>query len=101
MIATRDEPLLVNSAGSSDLAAGGMGDQLSGVIGALLAARLDARTAAAVGLFFSARAADLAGLGRSLGPRDVSRALPRAFAFPGRATSRRLPFITFDQPPRW
>jgi ADP-dependent NAD(P)H-hydrate dehydratase / NAD(P)H-hydrate epimerase len=102
LIATPGTRLLVNTSGSSDLATGGMGDQLSGVIGAFLAAGLDARTAAGVGLFLSGRAADLCGLGRSLGPRDVSETFARALADPGaRRPPRGLPFVTFDQPARW
>jgi NAD(P)H-hydrate epimerase len=102
LIASPGAPLLVSTVGSSDVATGGMGDQLSGVIGAFLAAGLGPRAAAGVGLFFSGRAADMAAFGRSLGPRDVSRTLPRAFADAGELRSRtRLPFVTFDQPPRW
>ena len=67
VVAAPDEPVLVNTVGSSDLAAAGMGDQLAGVIGALLAAGNDARTSAALGLFYSGRAADLGrGAGRFL-----------------------------------
>lgn len=102
IIASPDEPLLINTSGSSDVAAGGMGDQLSGAIGAMLAAGLDARSAAGVALYFCGRAADLAHLGRGLSPEDVSAHLPAAFANPGaRFSSLRLPFVTFDQPPRW
>lgn len=101
VVASPNHPLLVNSVGSSDLAGAGMGDQLSGVVGAMLAAGLSARDAAAVALFYCGRAADLAGLGRSLSPADVSDALPRAFRDPGPDRPPfGLPFITFDQPPR-
>ncbi len=102
LIAARDRPLLVNSTGSSDLATAGMGDQLAGAIGAMLAAGLPGRDAAAVALFFCGRAADLAGLGRSLSPRDVSAHLADAFRWPmPRRLPLRLPFVTFDQPARW
>jgi ADP-dependent NAD(P)H-hydrate dehydratase / NAD(P)H-hydrate epimerase len=102
IIAAPDATVLVNSAGSSDVAAAGMGDQLAGTIGALLAAGYDAGDAAAVGLFLSARAADLAALGQSLTPRDVTQHLPLAMAAPGPVESDLdLPFVTFDQPPRW
>jgi ADP-dependent NAD(P)H-hydrate dehydratase / NAD(P)H-hydrate epimerase len=101
VVASPDSPLLVNSAGSSDTAAAGMGDQLAGAIGALLAAGCDPREAAAVGLFFSSRAADLCGRGRGLGPRDVADALPAAFSRPGSPrSSLGLPFVTFDQEAR-
>jgi NAD(P)H-hydrate epimerase len=102
LVAAPGEPLLVNTVGSSDVAAAGMGDQLTGVIGAFLAAGLGARDAAAAGLFYSARAADLAALGRSLGPRDVAAHLHSAFGDPGAACSPTgFPFVTFDQPERW
>lgn len=102
IVAAAGTPLLVTTTGSSDVATGGMGDQLSGVIGALLAAGMCARDAAAAGLFMSGRAADLARRGRSLGPRDVSANLHRAFRRPGAERSPLdLPFVMFDQPPRW
>lgn len=93
---------LVNTVGSSDFAVAGMGDQLSGVIGAMLAAGLTPREAAGTGLFYSGRAGDIAGLGRSLTPSDVTDHLARAFALPGPpAPTLGFPFITFDQPARW
>ncbi len=102
VIAQGERALLINSVGSSDFAVAGMGDQLAGVIGAMLAAGLEPRDAAGVGLFFSGRAGDIANLGRSLTPTDVTEHLARAFAQPGPATSPLgFPFITFDQPPRW
>jgi len=102
IVASPRHPLLVNTTGSSDLAAAGMGDQLSGVVGALLAAGVSSREAGAVALYYAGRAADLAALGRSLGPGDVSAALPLAFERPGaRRNPLGLPFITFDQPARW
>ncbi|HEY0809090.1 MAG TPA: NAD(P)H-hydrate dehydratase, partial [Longimicrobiales bacterium] len=50
IVAAPSQALLINSVGSSDFAVAGMGDQLSGVIGAMLAAGLSPRDAAAVGL---------------------------------------------------
>ena len=102
VIASPGKPTLVNTVGSSDAGVAGMGDQLAGTIGAMMGANLDVRSAAALGLFYSGRAADLADLGRGLTPRDVSENLPAAFANPGATTSNlNLPFITFDQPARW
>jgi NAD(P)H-hydrate epimerase len=102
VVAQSKEPVLINSVGSSDFAAAGMGDQLSGVIGAMLAAGLAPRAAAAVGLFYGGRAGDIAGLGRSLTPTDVTDHMAKAFAHPGPPSSPLgFPFITFDQPPRW
>jgi ADP-dependent NAD(P)H-hydrate dehydratase / NAD(P)H-hydrate epimerase len=102
VVAAVGQPLLINSVGSSDFAVAGMGDQLSGVIGAMLAAGLDARNAAAVGLFYSGRAGDIAQRGRALTPTDVTEHLAPAFADAGpQQSSLGLPFITFDQPQRW
>jgi hydroxyethylthiazole kinase-like uncharacterized protein yjeF len=101
VVATSGQPLLINTVGSSDVAVAGMGDQLAGVVGAMLAAGLAPRDAAAVGLFYSGRAADIAQQGRALSPRDVTDHLARAFADPGpEASALDLPFITFDQSER-
>lgn len=102
VVAAKGQPILINTVGSSDFAVAGMGDQLAGVIGALLAAGLDTRIAAAVGLYFSGRAGDLAQLGRSLTPNDVTNNIAAAFALAGATqSSLDFPFITFDQPARW
>jgi ADP-dependent NAD(P)H-hydrate dehydratase / NAD(P)H-hydrate epimerase len=102
VVAAPEGALLVNTVGSSDLAAAGMGDQLAGTAGAMLAGGCDPLTAAALGLFLSGRAADIAGLGASLTPRDVSAHLAAALADTGPDESNlALPFITFDQPVRW
>jgi ADP-dependent NAD(P)H-hydrate dehydratase / NAD(P)H-hydrate epimerase len=102
VIAAPDGTLLVNTAGSSDLATAGMGDQLAGTIGAFLAGGCSVQDAAAMGMFLSSRAADLCGLGVSLVPGDVSARLAYALADPGpRQSTLDLPFVTFDQPPRW
>ena len=99
LVAAPDARLLVNTAGSSDVAVAGMGDQLAGVAGALLAAGLEPAVAAACALFLSSRAADLAGRGRALSPRDVTAQLAAALQQPGaRGPFAGLPFITFDQP---
>lgn len=102
MVAHAGSPLLVASGGSSDLATAGMGDHLAGVAAAFLAMGAAPRVAAGLALHYSGRAAELAQRGRSLGPEDVTEALPRAFARPGRLRPPvALPFITFDQPARW
>src|SRR5687768_10428959 len=102
VVATPEGMLYVNTVGSSDLASAGMGDHLAGVIGAFLAGGVSPLEAACLGLFLSGRAADIAGLGRSLSPRDVTTHLTAAFAAPGPESSAlELPFVTFDQPPRW
>ncbi|HSJ14060.1 MAG TPA: NAD(P)H-hydrate dehydratase [Longimicrobiales bacterium] len=100
LVASAGSRLLVNTAGSSDVAVAGMGDQLSGLAGAMLAGGLGPREAAACALYLGGRAADLAGRGRALSPRDVSAHVARALRDPGARRSRlRFPFITFDQPP--
>jgi hydroxyethylthiazole kinase-like uncharacterized protein yjeF len=100
-IVAHQGPLLVGTTGSSDLATAGMGDQLAGAIGAFLAAGVEPADAAALGLFYGGRAADLAELDTALSPMDVSRLLPRAFRSPGRREAPfHLPFVSFDQPAR-
>ncbi|HEX6590302.1 MAG TPA: NAD(P)H-hydrate dehydratase [Longimicrobiales bacterium] len=102
IVAQPDGAVRINTVGSSDLAAAGMGDTLAGMIGAMLGAGSDPADAAALGLFYGSRAADLCALGRALSPGDVAEMLPAAFADPGRSEPPPgLPFVTFDQPPRW
>lgn len=97
LVATPDRPALVNVAGHSGIATGGMGDVLSGVIGAFLALGVDARDAAGLGLFHAGRAAELAGKGRGLTPRDVAEALPTALLEDApRESALGLPGITLD-----
>ena len=101
IVAAPGERTLVNTTGSSDLASAGMGDQLAGVAGAFLAARVPPRTAAALALYFGGRAADLAHRGRSLSPRDVTDYMHAAFERRGaESPSLPFPFITFDQAAR-
>jgi ADP-dependent NAD(P)H-hydrate dehydratase / NAD(P)H-hydrate epimerase len=102
IVASPDAPVLVASTGSSDLASAGMGDMLSGTIGAFLAGGCSPRDAAGLGLFYGGRASELAGRHRGLSPNDVGDALHAAFADPGpSASSLDLPFVNFDQLPRW
>ena len=102
IVAEADGMVRINTVGSSDLAAAGMGDLLAGVIGAMMAAGPDPADAAALGLFYASRAADLRALGRALSPSDVAEALPDAFEAPGLLEPPPgLPFVTFDQPGRW
>lgn len=101
-VAAPGSPVLVNSVGSSDMASAGMGDQLAGMIGAFLAAGSEGRVAAALGLFYGGRAGEIAERGRGLTPIDVAEHLHLAFAEPGPDRSPlELPFVIFDQPPRW
>ena len=86
LIADPDGRVGVSRGGSAALATAGTGDVLSGVIGALLAKRIDAFTAACAGVLLHAEAGRLAA--RAIGPegviaRDVIEALPRALAANG------------------
>lgn len=102
VVAEAGRPVLVNSVGSSDLAAAAMGDQLAGLIAAFMAAGATVRDAAALGLFYGGRAAELARRGRGLTPDDIADHLGAAFDHPGPdRPPLDLPFILFDQPPRW
>lgn len=98
VVAMKDGPLRVDTQGSSDLAAAGMGDTLSGVCGALLAQGLHPGDAGAVGLYLTGRAARLAGKGVSLTPSDVAERLPDALreSVDGDASPLDLPFVIFD-----
>jgi ADP-dependent NAD(P)H-hydrate dehydratase / NAD(P)H-hydrate epimerase len=102
VVAEPDGRVGVNTTGSSDVATAGMGDQLAGAIAALLVGGASTADAAAMALFLCGRAADLSARGASLAPRDVSAMFARAVARPGaERTGLGLPFVTFDQPPRW
>jgi hydroxyethylthiazole kinase-like uncharacterized protein yjeF len=80
VVAEEGRPSLVNVAGHAGIATGGMGDVLSGVAGAILAAGAAPRDAAGFSLYLAGRAAEIAGRGRGLLPRDVAEALPAALA---------------------
>ena len=78
LVASADRPTLVGVSGHSGIATGGMGDTLSGVTGAFLSLCRDPWIAAGLGLWYCGRAAEIAGRGRGLIPRDVSGAVPDA-----------------------
>ncbi len=100
LVAAPGEPTLVNVAGHSGIATGGMGDVLAGVAGALLAQGAGPQVALVLALFYSGRAAEIAGRGRSLLPRDVTEALPMALAGAGSAAPPLvLPGVILDLPP--
>lgn len=78
-----DQALAVNVTGNSGMATAGMGDVLSGLIGALLAQDLPPYCAASAGTFWHGHAADVCA--EQIGPigylaSDVVEALPRARA---------------------
>jgi len=100
LVATPGSRLYVDTVGSSDLAAAGMGDVLSGVIAAFLAQGSSPHEAASLGLHTSGRAAARTGLGVSLTPEDVVDAMPGALREEGDGYSELdLPFVLFDQDP--
>lgn len=99
LVASSGEPTLANVVGHSGIATGGMGDTLAGIAGALLAMGCGAREAGALALFLSGRAAEIAGRGRSLLPRDIDEALDQAFADLRSPASHPLPEVLLDLPP--
>jgi NAD(P)H-hydrate epimerase len=92
--------LLVDTVATSDLAAAGMGDVLSGAVAAFLAQGSTPPEAGALGLHLSGRAGALTELGVSLTPEDVVEALPDAIRIRGEGdTDLDFPFVLFDQDP--
>ncbi|OQX19684.1 MAG: hypothetical protein BWK76_03745 [Desulfobulbaceae bacterium A2] len=72
----------INATGNAGMAAGGMGDVLAGLLGALLAQGLDGWDAARLGVFLHGLAADLLARRRPHGflASEVAHALPEAMA---------------------
>ncbi len=98
VVAAPDERLLVGGLGSSDLAAAGMGDALSGVAGSLLAQGCDPPMAGGLALHLTGAAAAIGREGCGLVPSDAIARLPRALRLRPRRRSRLdLPFVVFDQ----
>lgn len=103
LVASPGGRVLVDSAGTSALATGGMGDVLTGICGAFLARGVEpALHAGALGLHHGGRAAERAGRHEGLLPDDVVAHLPEALEEKGPGTSDLdLPWVVFDQdPPR-
>ncbi|HEY0590674.1 MAG TPA: NAD(P)H-hydrate dehydratase [Thermoanaerobaculia bacterium] len=81
LVATPDGEVRVNPTGNAGMASGGMGDVLSGMIGALLAQGADPAEAAAAAVWLHGFTGDLlaeetADIG--LAARDLAEAIPRA-----------------------
>jgi NAD(P)H-hydrate epimerase len=79
IIATPDGAVQVSASGNPALATGGSGDVLSGIIGALLAMKMDPGPAATLGAHAMGRAAEIAAQtqsARATRPSDVMAALP-------------------------
>jgi NAD(P)H-hydrate epimerase len=98
LIASPGGPLLISASGHKGVATGGMGDTLAGIVAALLAGGLTPREAAAAGVHFAGRAAEVAGRGRGLLPRDVADAIPEVLERRGPFTPAR-DAIVFELPP--
>ena len=79
VVTAADGPALLVNTGDARLATAGTGDVLSGIIGALLAQRMDPVQAAAVGAWLHGRAARL-GPTRGLVAGDLPDLLPRVLA---------------------
>ena len=100
LVAAPGAEVHVDCQGSSDLAAAGMGDALTGVCASLMAQGLGPVDAGAVGLYLTGRSARLAGRGLALTPSDVIRCLPDALRERSEGVSDLdLPFVLFDADP--
>lgn len=93
LVAAPGEPIMVGSTGHSGVATGGMGDTLGGIIAAFLAHGMEPRECAATALHFAGRAAEIAGRGRGLIPRDIADALPAALLGSGGNPIPQPPFL--------
>ncbi len=102
LVASPDGTLLIDGAGSSDLAVAGMGDVLTGSAGAFLAQGSDPSVAGGLALHYTGRAARIVREGPGLLPDDVIAHLRDALREYGSGeTDLDLSFVTFDQdPPR-
>ncbi|MGH3449718.1 MAG: NAD(P)H-hydrate dehydratase, partial [Haloechinothrix sp.] len=78
VVAAPDGRVIVNVPEGSWLATAGSGDVLSGIIGALLAARVEPWLAAGAGAYLHARAADLAACGAPTSASPILDAIPEA-----------------------
>ncbi len=98
VVATPEKRLLVGGLGSSDLAAAGMGDVLSGVAGSLMAQGCDPSVAGGLALHLTGVAAALGSEGPGLVPGDVIARLAAAvLRQPDPKSPLGLPFVIFDQ----
>ena len=82
VVACPDGEAFVNPTGNPGMASGGMGDVLTGMIGAFLAQGLTARDAAVCGVYLHGLAGDIAAEAvgeRALLARDVINSIGRAF----------------------
>jgi NAD(P)H-hydrate epimerase len=84
LVAAPGSPVLINPTGGPELAVGGSGDVLTGIVGTLLAAGLPPREAAAAAAYLHGVAGSVAksraGVPQGVLPSDVLEALPEAAA---------------------
>jgi hydroxyethylthiazole kinase-like uncharacterized protein yjeF len=66
MLVARDGHWFINTTGNPGMASAGMGDVLSGILGALLAQKLSGEAALVLGVHLHGAAADAAGIGVGL-----------------------------------
>lgn len=99
LVVRDDQAALISVTGHSGVATGGMGDTLSGVCGAMLARGVAPELAAGLALHYAGRAAERAGRGRGLLPRDVAEALPDAL-LESPEIAAEPPFLLDLHPPR-
>lgn len=98
VVVAPDGACYVDTVGTSDLAAGGMGDVLTGVAGALLAQGVTPSRAGSLALYLTGRAALRTEMGPSLTPSDVIDEIAAVRTEQGSGeTDLSLPFIVFDQ----
>lgn len=98
LVADPQGAFLVDAVATSDLAAGGMGDVLTGTVGGFLAQGAAPLEAAGLALHVSGRAAARRNLGAGLMPGDVIEEIPHALVEEGWGVSDlALPFVVFDQ----
>ncbi len=82
IISTPSGEIFINSTGNAGMASGGMGDVLTGIIGGLLAQRLDPADACKLGVFIHGLSGDI--IAEEIGEvgiiaSDVANTLPKAF----------------------
>ncbi len=94
--------LISTTENTSALAVAGMGDVLTGAIGAFLAQGTPPVEASGLALHATGRAASATGLGPAMMPSDVVEGIPAALDTDAEpVTELPFPFVTFDQaPPR-
>jgi NAD(P)H-hydrate epimerase len=96
-----DAGLWVDTVGTSDLATAGMGDTLTGAVGAFLAQGCEPQTAAGLALVTTGRAAALAGAGPGLQAADVPDLIPSSLREGPGVTGLSVPGVLLDlDPPR-